>query len=167
MFMSDVNWQAIFSSQISLAELVVRTACIFFGCLIIFRFVPRKVLAKIGLGDLLLIAVFAGAVRNGLVGKSDSVTDSLLVMVILVALDWVVEFTGSVFPRIGKLLYPKPIKLVHDGRIIKRGLDHSMISEEQLMTRVRAEGLVDIRQVKAAFIEANGKITIVKDPKLK
>lgn len=163
--MSDLNWHAIFAPQVPFFELFVRTGCIFFGCLILFRFIPRKVLAKIGLADLLLIAVFAGAVRNGLVGKSNSVTDSLIVIALLVGLDWLTEWMGVTFPGLGRLLYPGPIKLVQRGKILKRGLERSMLTEEQLMTRVRAEGLVDIRQVLAAFIEANGKITIVKDPR--
>jgi uncharacterized membrane protein YcaP (DUF421 family) len=163
--MGDLNWYAIFNPQVPFAELLVRTSCIFFGCLILFRFIPRKVLAKIGLADLLLIAVFAGAVRNGLVGKSDSVTDCLIVMALLVALDWSIEWMGATFPGLGKLLYPGPIRLVQNGKICKRGLERSMLTEEQLMTRVRAEGLADIRQVLAAFIEANGKITVVKDPR--
>lgn len=167
MFMSGIDWHAIFDQKIPFLELVVRTVCIFFGCLVLFRFIPRKVLAKVGLADLLLVAVFAGAVRNGLVGKSDSVTDSLLVVSLLVLLDWVVEWAGCTFQPLGRLLYPGPIKLVKRGKIIPRGLERAMLTEEQLMTRVRAEGLADIRQVLAAFIEANGKITVVKDPRVK
>ena len=52
--------------------------------------------------------------------------------------------------------------LVRDGRILRRNLKQEHLAEDELMGKLREHGVDDVKEVKAAFIEPEGEISVIK-----
>jgi uncharacterized membrane protein YcaP (DUF421 family) len=115
----------------------------------------------LNLADVLLIVMIADAAQNAMAGEYTSVTDGLILVLTLVfwsvAIDWLtvrVDFFG-------RLVHPPPREIVCDGVELKRALRLEMITHEELMTHVRQAGSESIEDVKRAWVEGNGEISVV------
>ncbi|WP_410967511.1 YetF domain-containing protein, partial [Salmonella sp. SAL4456] len=60
-----------------------------------------------------------------------------------------------------RLLHPPPVPLVRDGRLLRRTLRRELITEEELLSHVREQGLTDFTQVRAAYMEGDGQISVI------
>ena len=74
------------------------------------------------------------------------------------ALDWL----GSKVPLFGRLVHPPPLKLIEDGRLLRRNMRKEMITEDEMMSHLREQGVDEVSQVKAAYIEGDGRISVIK-----
>ena len=73
------------------------------------------------------------------------------------ALDWL----GHRFPRVERLLHPPPLLLIKDGRLLRRNMRQELVTEEELMSHLRQQGIAELAQVKEAYMEGDGQISII------
>jgi uncharacterized membrane protein YcaP (DUF421 family) len=74
------------------------------------------------------------------------------------------ELAGVSLPAWRKVIQPARIALVRDGRILRRNLEHEMITEEELLAELHSHGCENVQQVRTAWIEPDGMVTVIKYP---
>ena len=55
------------------------------------------------------------------------------------------------------------LKLIDDGRCLQRNMRQEFVTEEELMAQVRKEGLMHCREIRAALLEAAGRISYIRE----
>jgi uncharacterized membrane protein YcaP (DUF421 family) len=76
--------------------------------------------------------------------------------------DYFLDWLSYRFPMIKRLIRPAPLLLIKDGRIKKMSLKREMITEEELETQLREQGVGSAEEVKLSFLEGDGHISVVK-----
>ena len=61
-----------------------------------------------------------------------------------------------------KMLEPPPLLLIDNGRMLHRHLRMEFLSESELRSKLREHGVTDFREVKKAFMESDGQISVIK-----
>ena len=61
-----------------------------------------------------------------------------------------------------KLVSSRPIEIVRNGKILRRNMRREFVTEEELMSALREQGVDSVDQVKSVTIEGEGAITVVK-----
>src|SRR5690606_41696809 len=51
--------------------------------------------------------------------------------------------------------------LVKKGKMLKRNMRREYLTEEELTDHLRLEGIDDVAEVKAAYVEGDGKISVI------
>jgi uncharacterized membrane protein YcaP (DUF421 family) len=125
------------------------------------RFVLKREGGTVGLADLLMTVLVADAAQNGMAAEYKSVTDGLVLVATLVfwnyALDWL-SYRSEWFR---KLVEPVPLKLVVNGKMLRRNMRKELISEQDLLSHARENGIESLEDVEAAYMESDGKISII------
>jgi uncharacterized membrane protein YcaP (DUF421 family) len=157
----EVDLAALFDADTPVLEIVVRGTVTYLSVFILLRVIVKQAAGGVNLADVLLIVMIADAAQNAMAGEYTSVTDGLVLVLTLafwsVAIDWLTVRSGFV----AKLVHPPPREIVRDGVILKRAMRAELITYEELMTHVRQEGAESIDQVKRAWVEGNGNISVV------
>jgi uncharacterized membrane protein YcaP (DUF421 family) len=52
--------------------------------------------------------------------------------------------------------------LVNDGRMLPRNLRRELLTSEELMSQLRLQGVETLDEVKKAYIEPDGRISVIK-----
>jgi uncharacterized membrane protein YcaP (DUF421 family) len=65
-------------------------------------------------------------------------------------------------PLIEKLVMGSPIKLVDNGKILLNGLRRARITKNNLDQELRVKGLTSLEQIDLAFMEPNGKLSVIE-----
>lgn len=160
-----VDWAGVFRPETPLLEIFVRGTFMYLGILFLLRALLRREAGMVSLPDILMIVLLADAAQNGMADDYRSMTDGILLVGTIVFWNFSLDHLAFRFPSFARLIHPPPLPLVHDGRLIRRNLRRESVSDDELWSRLRAQGVEHLSEVKAAYIEANGDITVIKHDK--
>lgn len=151
-----------FTPDTPLLEIFIRGTLTYLVLFLLLRITFNRSSSSIGMTDVLVIVLIADAAQNAMAGDYTSWTDGMLLVATIVGwaygMDWLAyRFPGS----LGRFVHPGPRVLVRDGRVVKRTLDRTLISHEELMTQLRLQGVEDIAEVRLALMEGNGEVSVV------
>ena len=167
MFMPAIDWQSMFVPTESIFEIVIRGTIMYLGMYFILRIFRRQG-GNIGMADLLVIVVIADAAQNGMAGDSKSITEALLLILTIVLWDFLLDWLGFRFTFVERYLTPNPLLLIKDGKPVKRNLEKELISEDELDSQLRQQGIEDISMVREGYLESNGHFSFLtrsKEPR--
>ncbi len=144
-------------------ELVLRGTLMYWFLFLLFRFVLRRDVGSIGIADMLVLVLIADASQNAMAGGYETVADGVVLVSTIAAWNWLFDFVTYRFPAVRKLIQAKPLRLIENGKVLRRNLRKEMITQEELMAALRGEGVEQVNQVRLATMESDGEITVVRN----
>jgi len=157
-----VDWPSIFKPSLGLVEIVVRGSLMYLALFLILRFIARRPSGGFGPADLLVIVLIADAAQNALGKDYQSITEGIVLVGTIVAWEYILDWLAWRYPSLRPLIKVPPLKLVERGRALEHNMRSEMLSRDELMAQLREQGVDDIRNVKAAYLEASGKVSVIK-----
>jgi uncharacterized membrane protein YcaP (DUF421 family) len=158
----NVEWARVFKPDTPLLEIFIRGTVTYLGLFILLRLVHKRESGGIGITNILVIVLIADAIQNAMAGDYTSITDGLLLVGVIVFWSWFLDWLGYRVPSLQRFVHPPPLCLVRDGRILRRSLQQELITEDELMSQLRLQGVEDLSEVRRAFIESDGRISVIK-----
>ncbi len=156
-----INWQAIFVPSISVLELAIRGSLVYLALLSVLRLLPGRQLGTLGITDLLVVVLFAEAAQNAMASNYTSITEGAILVGTVVFWSYLLNWLGYKLPQFQRFMNPPPLLLVKNGRIIERHLQRELITEDELMSKLRQQGVEFLTDVKLAYMESDGRISII------
>ena len=152
----------VFQMQQTFGEAFLRSTAIYWGIYLLFRFGGRRNIGSLGFADIVVVMLVSEAVGNGLSGSSDTVTDGLIVATGIVLWSFLVDRLGYFFPAVSRVLSPDRLLLVKDGILQLKNMRREYVTRAEVLEQLRISGIDELIQVKRAFLEANGEISVIK-----
>ncbi|MGH8490448.1 MAG: DUF421 domain-containing protein [Gammaproteobacteria bacterium] len=159
---AEIQWDELFGLSIPALELIIRGTAVYWFLFLLFRFVLRREIGSIGLTDVLFVVVVADAAQNGMAGEYKSITDGFILIATIAAWNVLVDWLNMKFPSVRNVLEARPLMLVSNGRILSHNLRKELLTEEELLAKLREEGIENIQAVKFACMESDGKVSVIK-----
>ena len=156
-----VDWAGAFMPDTPLLEILVRGTCIYLGLFFLLRFILRRESGTLGVTDVLVIVLIADAAQNGMADNYSSITDGLLLVAVIIGWSWALDALSYRFRWVERVIRPGPLPLVHDGRLLRRNLRRELITDDELASQLREQGVQDLREVRAAHMEPDGRISVI------
>lgn len=160
----EVDWQSVFVPTESLLEIFIRGTVMYLVMFALLRIFRRQA-GSVGIADLLVIVVIADAAQNGMAGESKSVTEAVLLIITIVLWDYFLDFLGDKSDFFKRILEPKELLLIEDGKLLRGNMKQEMITYDELISQIRQQGLEDISEVKKCYLESNGHFSVLKKDK--
>jgi uncharacterized membrane protein YcaP (DUF421 family) len=157
-----IDWNALFVPSVSPLELIVRGTVMYWFLVLLFRGLFRRDTGSIGIADVLFLVIVADAAQNGLSGDYRSITDGIILVGSIAFWNFFVDWLGYRFPALETKLRPPPLVLVRNGKIIRENLKKEFITKSDLMGKIREQGCERIEDVKKAYMESDGQISVIK-----
>lgn len=154
------DWTRVFAIETPLLELVARGTVLYFGILVFMRFMPRRTGGELAMMDLVFLLLVAEAAAHAL-GGYNAVADAVMMIATLMGWNYLLNFLSFHVPFIERLVSAPPLQVVRDGQLLRRNMRREFLTEEELMNHLRQQGVEEIKDVKAAYVEAEGKITVI------
>jgi uncharacterized membrane protein YcaP (DUF421 family) len=160
-YLAPVDWAEVFLPTQSVLELVVRASAMYFILFVLLRLVLRRHTGTVGTSDLLVVVLVAEIAGNGINADSFSVVGGAISVGTVLLWTYVIEWLQYHVPAIERLIREPKLKLIEDGRLLRRNMRAELITFEELMAQLREQGVEDCSKVKAAYVEADGSISIL------
>ncbi|MGW2143388.1 DUF421 domain-containing protein [Nonomuraea bangladeshensis] len=156
------DWGAVFLLSTPVAEIFVRGTVTFLALLLMLRVAGQREAGGLGLTDVLLVVLVAEAAAGGLTGSSHSVGDGLLLVATILVWSVAVDAVAYRWPRAARVLKARPRPLISDGRLNLQVMRREFMTREEVLTQLRLHGIQDLDEVKSAYLEPNGLISVVR-----
>lgn len=154
--------EELFRLSVSPWELIARGTLIFWFLFAIFRFVMHRDVGSVGLADVLVLVLIADAAQNAMSGGYESVTDGVILISTIVVWNYLLDWGAYRFEWVRRVAEPPPLLLVRSGRIVRQNLRREMMTVDDLMAKLREHGVDDLAQVRKAFMEGDGAVTVIR-----
>ena len=156
-----VDWYHIFVPSIPVAELVIRGSVVYLMLFTILRFLPNRQVGAVGIADLLVVVLFVDAAQNAMASNYTAITDGLILVVTIILWSYLFNWLGYRFRGFQRFLHRPPLALVRHGRLLRLNMERELLTQDELMSLLRKQGVQKLDDVKLAFMEPDGSISVI------
>lgn len=157
-----MDWKSIFLPDTPLLEIIVRGTIMYIALFAMLRVILKRQTGSLGITDLLLITLLADAAQNAMAGEYTSISDGIVLVGTIIFWNYLFDWLSYRSEWFSRLVEPPPLPLVRNGQMMRRNMRQELVTEDELMSQLREHGLDDIQEVKEAFIEGNGQLSVIR-----
>ena len=141
---------------------LIRAAVVYLFLLVVFRVAGRRTLGETTTFDFVLLLIISEAVQQALIDDDNSMTNALLVVLTLIALNVAMGLAKRRWKAVAHALDGVPVVIVRDGRPIADRMKAERIDEGDVLSAAReGQGLARMDQVAYAVVEESGRVSVV------
>ena len=150
-----------FMPTYSLLEIVLRGSIIYLALFFFLRVARSRHAGQMGLADILVIVLIADAVSNGMASEYRSIPEGLVLAGTIFfwsfTLDWLAYHVAWTRP----ILESGSRCLIRNGRLQRNAMHHELLTRDNLMSMLRERGIEGYAEVKRAYIEGDGTLSVI------
>jgi uncharacterized membrane protein YcaP (DUF421 family) len=158
-----MDWKTIFLPDTPLLEIILRGSLMYMALFVLLRVILKRQTGTLGMTDLLLITLLADASQNAMAGEYKSLPDGIVLVATIIFWNYALDWLSFRFTWFARLIEAPPLPLVRNGRLLRRNMRQELITEDDLMMQLREQGLDDFAKVKEAYIESDGRISVIEN----
>lgn len=147
--------------------IILRTASIFLYAFLMLRFLGKRHLSHLMYTDLMVIISFGSAVGDVMIYGQNIVHlyGSMLAITVVTVMVKVLEEFSSHSKFASQIIDGSAVLLVDNGKVVAHTLEHENLSEDMVESLLREKGYNSVSEVRKAFIEPDGAISVVPNKK--
>jgi uncharacterized membrane protein YcaP (DUF421 family) len=153
----------LFELNVPVVELMLRGTLIYWLLFAIFRFILRRDVGAVGIADILLLVIIADASQNAMSGGYSTVAEGAVLVLTIIAWNWLLDWLSFRFTLVRRFAEPPKLALVVRGAPQRRNLRREFITMQELEAKLREQGIEKLADVKAAYLEADGQISVIRN----
>ena len=110
--------------------------------------------------EFVAILLISNAVQNSMNGGDNSLVGGLFLAAVLIALSTLISYLTYKSKFCSSIFEGTPTLLIHNGKIIKSNLKKELLSQGELKTLLRKQGIHSYEDIEVAILEADGTLSI-------
>lgn len=143
------------------ATLVGRTAILWLTALVVFRFMGKRTLGKMGPFDFAVSIMIGESVAIGMEDIKTPLVNAIAITIALGLLQWALTWLNARFRWLERLTQGSSVTLVTNGQIDQESLQKERMTQADLFAELRQND-VSLNEVKEARLEPTGKVSVIK-----
>lgn len=131
-------------------------------CVIAFiRFSGKRSTSQMNNFDWVVTVAMGSLMASGILLKDIAVSEAAFAIALLLLMQWLLTFTMVRFSPVAKLVRAEPTLLYHDDHFLPDAMRHERVSEYEVLSAVRENGIVDLSSVESVILEANATLSVI------
>lgn len=149
--------------SVSPVEIITRGTFMYWFLFLVFRFLLRRDIGSVGIGDFLFVVIVADASQNAMSGEGKSIADGILLVSTLVFWNFIIDFVSFRSSFIRKFTEPPSVVLVKNGKPLLQNMRREYITRSEIHAKMREEGIENITMIKEMRLESDGSISVIQN----
>ena len=138
-----------------------RTIILYLLLMVGLRLMGKRQIGELEPSELVLTLIISDLAAVPMQDFGIPLVNGVFPIVILLCLSMVLSFINLKSVRFRAILCGKPAIIIRDGRLIQQAMNKTRLTIDELYEQLRGQGVTDLRTVKYAILETNGKISIL------
>jgi uncharacterized membrane protein YcaP (DUF421 family) len=151
-----------FQLTVPLWEILVRGSVVYWFLFVVFRCILRRSMGSVGVSDFIFVVIIADASQNAMSGDAKSIGDGLVLISALVFWNILIDWLSFKTAWVRKFVEAPPLVLVKNGKLQRREMRKEFVTQDEIMAKLRQEGINSIAEVKQMQIEMDGEISVIR-----
>lgn len=156
----------IFDSWAELLRVMTLGAAAYLALVTTLRISGKRTLAKMNAFDLVVTVALGSTLATILLSKDVALAEGVVGFLVLVGLQYLIAAMSVRFSWVENLAKSEPKALLHNGVPDEAALRHERVTQEELLSAVRAAGFGGLDLVAAVVLETDGSFSVVSMDKV-
>lgn len=143
-------------------EILFRTLFVYIYTMILLRWLGSRTIGQLSSIEFLLVIALGSAVGDAMFYPDVPLLHALAVITIVVFANKGLDLLVSKSRRAEVAVDGKPLEAIRDGTINRSFLEGVGMTNLELFQQLRANGVEDLGQVRRAYLETNGTLSVFK-----
>jgi uncharacterized membrane protein YcaP (DUF421 family) len=145
----------------SALQVCLRALAVYIVLIGYIRFAKKRFLSEATGLDVILVIVI-GSIASRAISGTAPFFSSLAGAFVLILVHWIISYLTRGSPLLSYLIKGKDTVLIRDGKVDRKALAASHMSDDDLAEDLRQEGVEDPRLVKSARLERSRRLSVIK-----
>ncbi len=145
-----------------LLEIVFRTTFIFSYTLVLIRWMGKRGMGQLSPFELAIIIALGSAVGDPMIYDDVPLLNSMIAIAVIIGLQQLLGHLTQKNEHVEQWVESRTELLVEKGRIDLVKLAQERLSNNELFEMLRIEGVAHLGQVRQAFIEPSGRLSVIR-----
>ena len=140
----------------------IRTLIVYAALGVCLRLLGKRQLGEMELSEFIVASLIADLASNPLQDIGMPLLNGLIPVVTLFCCELAISTLTMRSIRLRAFLFGKPSLLIDHGRILQKEMGKNRFTLDELLQELRALGVRDIATIEYAFLETNGKLSVLQ-----
>ena len=136
----------------------------YFILVFLLRISGKSTLSKMNQFDFVITIAFGSTIASILLQKSITLIEWITALTLLIILQFVVTWSSVRFSFIDNLVKSEPSLVFYKGKFLKSNMKSVRITESEIYSAMRNNGVTDIKNVYHVILETNGSLSVINKP---
>lgn len=150
-----------FENWTKVGHVALLTVISFVTLFLFIRISGKRTLAKFNAFDF-VVTVTLGSVLAYMMLAQVNLTEGVVVLFLIISMQLLFAKLSRRSKVVEKLLNSSPKLLFYKGSYFKNSMEQELVTEEEILASIRQKGIVNVEDVLAVVIEANGDLSVIK-----
>lgn len=133
----------------------------YLGLIFMLRVTGNRTLSQLNSFDFIITVAMGSALSAVMLQKSVPLVDGLFALFLLIMLQYVLTKLAVKSNYVDTILKTSPSILFFQGRFLRENMQKDRVTEEEILSSIRKDGLSNIEDVEAVVLESNGKLSTI------
>lgn len=143
-------------------EIVVRTLIVYGYSLVLLRWLGSRTIGQLSTIEFLLVIALGSAVGDPMFYPDVPLVHALVVVTVVVLANRGLDILVARSKIAERVIDGEPQELIDSGTLSKKFLDSTALGLSEVFQQLRQHGIEHLGQVRAAYIEPDGKVAAFK-----
>ncbi|HEV2073460.1 MAG TPA: YetF domain-containing protein [Thermomicrobiales bacterium] len=150
-----------FHSFMELGRILLVGSLAYLSLIVMLRVTGNRTLSKMNAFDFIVTIALGSVLATVLLDNSVSLSEGAVAFFVLIGMQFIVTWLSVRFPIVDRLVKSVPVLLVYEGRILSRAMKAARVTEDEVLTAVRNQGIPALDNVQAVVLETDGTFAVV------
>ena len=149
--------------ELNLTGIIFRVSVMYLYALVLVRIAGKQSIGQLTAMDF-VVTLIIGDLFDDVFWAEVPVLQGMVAFVIIVLAHVLVTFISSRNIRFYRLVTSPERVLVEDGKLIQRNMQRERMRPDSVQSELRTKGEEHPREIKEAWLEPKGKVSVIKKP---
>ena len=125
------------------------------------RIMGKRTTSQMNNFDWIITIAVGSLAASGMLLKNVAILDALAAILVLAGMQWVTTWLVLRSTIAEKLVKAAPTLLVHRGKLLHGEMKKTRVSEAEICSVLREQGMVQMAQADWVILETDGKMTVI------
>lgn len=150
--------------ELDFGDIIVRTALAFVLMLLAARVLGKQMIAHMTYFNFVANITLGSLTGAIVLDHHITLMDLVLAIAVFTIITFIASFLSLKNKLIGKWIAGHSVELIRDGKILEKELRESRLTVDSVKQQLRLKNVFDIHTVQQAFLETDGKLSILLKP---
>lgn len=134
------------------------------GLILTLRISGKRTLSKMNAFDLVVTVSLGSILATALLSKQTALAEVLTAFATLIGLQFIVAWLSARYRQFGNFVKAQPRMLLYRGKFLHEAMLRERVTEGEVLSAIRAQGVARIEDVEAVVLETDGSFTAIGAP---
>ena len=136
-----------------------RTVILYLLLMVGLRLLGKRQIGELEPSELVLTLIISDLAAVPMQDFGIPLVNGVFPIVVLLCLSMILSFINLKSVRFRAVLCGKPAVIIREGQLVQQAMNQARLTIDELYEQLRSQGITDLKSVKYAILETNGRIS--------